>query len=153
MYTCTHPRLSKVPVIEISQRNIITNVKNLFTYKEKKLAQHASVDICLILVKVYFFLLIRIGIPSCGTKPGMRIKHLFYGSEFCSAGQKSPDPDPHSWFIISNFIPTYLKYEYIIFFISIKGWIRIRIFFQPDPHFFTEPDPDPWKKVVSSSLY
>ena len=34
---------------------------------------------------------------------------------------------------------TYLKYEYIFFFISIWGRIRIRIFFQPDP--------DPWKKM------
>ena len=43
--------------------------------------------------------------------------------------------------IISNFIPTYLKYKYIFFFISISGRIRIRNFFS------AEPDPDPWKKI------
>ena len=42
--------------------------------------------------------------------------------------------------VISNFIPTYLKYKYIFFFISISGLIRIRIFFS------AELDPDPWKK-------
>ena len=35
-------------------------------------------------------------------------------------------------------MPTYLENEYIFFFISIKGRIQIRIFFQSDP--------DPWKK-------
>ena len=47
------------------------------------------------------------------------------------------------WVIISNFIPTYLKYKKKIFFISISGRIRIRI-----RNFFSaEPDPDPWKKI------
>ena len=36
-------------------------------------------------------------------------------------------------------MPTYLKYKYIFFFISISG--RIRNFFP------AEPDPDPWKKM------
>ena len=47
------------------------------------------------------------------------------------------------WFIISNFIPTYLKYKYIFYFISISGLIRIR----NRNLFSTEPDPDPWKKM------
>ena len=45
------------------------------------------------------------------------------------------------WVIISNFIPTYLKYKNIFFLISISGRIRIRNFFS------AEPDPDPWKKI------
>ena len=44
-------------------------------------------------------------------------------------------------------MPTYLKYEYIFFFISISGRIRSRIrsriFFSAEP----DPDPDPWKKI------
>ena len=49
------------------------------------------------------------------------------------------------WVIISNFIPTYLKYKYIFFFISISGRIRSRIRIR---NFFSaEPDPDPWKKI------
>ena len=36
-------------------------------------------------------------------------------------------------------MPTYLKYKYTFFFISISG--RIRNIFP------TEPDPDPWKKM------
>ena len=48
------------------------------------------------------------------------------------------------WVIISNFIPTYLKYKYIFFFISISGRIRSRIRIR---NFFSaEPDPDPRKK-------
>ena len=51
------------------------------------------------------------------------------------------------WVIISNFIPTYLKYKYIFFFISIssriRSRIRIRNFFSAEP----DPDPDPWKKI------
>ena len=38
-------------------------------------------------------------------------------------------------------MPTYLKYKYIFFFISISGRIRIRNIFP------AEPDPDPWKKM------
>ena len=70
------------------------------------------------------------------------------------------------WVIISNFIPTYLKYKYIFFFISISGWIwrspiRIRKFFSQlsrilipgsdscsvddlDPVAFALPDPVPF---------
>ena len=48
------------------------------------------------------------------------------------------------WVIISNFIPTYLRYKYIFFFISISGRIRIwiRNIFPAE----LDPDPDPWKK-------
>ena len=42
------------------------------------------------------------------------------------------------WLMISNFMPTYPKYEYIFFFISINGRIRI---------LFSQLDPDPWKKM------
>ena len=46
-------------------------------------------------------------------------------------------------------MPTYLKYEYIFFFISNRG--RIRIFFS------AEPDQDPWKKngilILGSRAY
>ena len=48
------------------------------------------------------------------------------------------------WFIISNFMPTYLRYKYIFFFISISG--RIRNFFS------AEPDSDPWKKIPDLHL-
>ena len=44
------------------------------------------------------------------------------------------------WVIISIFVPTYLKYKNIFFFISISG--RIRIFFSAEP----DPDPDPASK-------
>ena len=50
------------------------------------------------------------------------------------------------WFIISNFMPTYLKYKYIFFFISISGRIRSRIRIRNI--FPAEPDPDPWKKML-----
>ena len=36
-------------------------------------------------------------------------------------------------------MPTYLKYKYIFFFMSISGWIR--------NIFPAEPDSDPWKKM------
>ena len=48
------------------------------------------------------------------------------------------------WLIISNFMPTYLKYKYSFFFISISGRIRSRIRIRNI--FPAEPDPDPWKK-------
>ena len=47
------------------------------------------------------------------------------------------------WFIISNFMPTYQRYKYIFFFISISGRIRNR----SRNIFPAEPDPDPWKKM------
>ena len=53
-----------------------------------------------------------------------------------------PDPDPtwniakNSWFIKSNLMPTYLKWEYI-FFISNKVGSRSEFFSS------AEPDPDP----------
>ena len=49
------------------------------------------------------------------------------------------------WFIISNNMPTYLKYIYIFFFIPISGRIRSRIrnIFPAEP----DPNPDPWKKM------
>ena len=37
-------------------------------------------------------------------------------------------------------MPTYLKYKYIFFFISISGRIRIRNIFRAEP--------DPWKKML-----
>ena len=40
-----------------------------------------------------------------------------------------------------EFIPTYLKYKYIFFFISISGRIRILNILP------AEPDPDPWKNM------
>ena len=50
-------------------------------------------------------------------------------------------------------MPTYIKYKYIFFFISIKGWIRIRIFFQPNPDpYFYQPDPDPNQAFESGFL-
>ena len=51
------------------------------------------------------------------------------------------------WVIISNFIPTYLKYKNIFFFISISGRIRSRIRIRIRNFFSAEPDPDPWKKI------
>ena len=42
-------------------------------------------------------------------------------------------------------MPTYLKYKYIFFFISISG--RIRNIFP------AEPDPDPWKKMSDPRPY
>ena len=48
---------------------------------------------------------------------------------------------------ISNFIPTYLKYKYIFFFISISGRIRSRIWIRIQNFFSAEPDPYPWKKI------
>ena len=38
-------------------------------------------------------------------------------------------------------MPTYLEYEYIFFFISISGRVRIRIFFS------VESVPDLWKEI------
>ena len=45
-------------------------------------------------------------------------------------------------------MPTYLKYKYIFFFISISGRIRSRIFFPaaPDP-WKKMSDPHPWKNA------
>ena len=43
----------------------------------------------------------------------------------------------------SNFIPTYLKYKYIFFFVSISARIRILNLFSAEP----DLDPDPWKKI------
>ena len=40
-----------------------------------------------------------------------------------------------------EFMPTYLKYKYAFFFISISGQIRIFCSSEPDP------DLDPWKKM------
>ena len=40
-------------------------------------------------------------------------------------------------------MPTYIKYKYIFFFISISGRIRIRNIFPAEP----DPDTDPWKKM------
>ena len=51
------------------------------------------------------------------------------------------------WVIISNFIPTYLKYKNIFFFISISGRIRSRNRIRIRNFFSAEPDPDPWKKI------
>ena len=46
-------------------------------------------------------------------------------------------------------MPTYLKYEYIFFIILIKGRIRIRIFFQPDPYPWKKmSDPHPWIQTL-----
>ena len=55
------------------------------------------------------------------------------------------------WVIISNFVPTYLKYKNIFFFISISGRIRSRIRIRIRNFFSAEPDPDPWKKNSGSS--
>ena len=47
------------------------------------------------------------------------------------------------WFMISNLMPTYLKYEYIFSSFRLKVGTGSAFFFQPDP--------DPWKKNVGSS--
>ena len=56
------------------------------------------------------------------------------------------------WVIISNFIPTYLKYQNIFFFISISGRIRSQIWFRIRNFFSAEPDPGPWKKMSDPSV-
>ena len=47
------------------------------------------------------------------------------------------------WWLISNFMPTYLKHKYIFFFISISGRIRNIFLAEPDPYM---------EKNVGSSL-
>ena len=108
----------------------------------------------------------RGGMLSSGMRIRIRSDPVIFGPPDPEIFSTDPDPDPTCnngfiklflswttyksestnssikwWVIVSNFIPTYLKYKYIFFFI-----FRSDPESDPDPEFFSA-EPDPWKKI------